>query len=100
MSESDLCFTLELAEELAFANPFVMERTFMEEKVIDHFGQTKKRNPRFVEIDHIQGITEILKIIIGRIRCILNPFSRLFLFATNCVSANYPFCYRLTESIV
>ena len=51
MNESDLCFTLELAEELAYANPFVIERTFMEEKVIDHFGQTEKRNPRFVEID-------------------------------------------------
>ena len=51
MNESDLCFALELAEELAFANPFVIERTRMEEKVIDHFGQTKKRNPRFVEID-------------------------------------------------
>ena len=51
MKESDLCFTLELAEELAYANPFVIERTFMEEKVIDHFGQTEKRNPRFVEID-------------------------------------------------
>ena len=51
MNESDLCFALELAEELAFANPFVIERTRMEEKVIGHFGQTKKRNPRFVEID-------------------------------------------------
>ena len=77
MNESDLCFTLELAEELAFANPFVMERTFMEEKVIDYFGQTKKRNPRFVEIDHrfdqvlywfsrtenalLEGSSEILK---------------------------------------
>ena len=77
MNESDLCFTLELAEELAFANPFVMERTFMEGKVIDYFGQTKKRNPRFVEIDHrfdqvlywfsraenalLEGSSEILK---------------------------------------
>ncbi|MDG1138796.1 MAG: sigma 54-interacting transcriptional regulator [Opitutales bacterium] len=51
MNELDLCFTLELAEGLAFANPFVNQRTLLEQKVIDHFGQTKKRNPRFVKID-------------------------------------------------
>jgi DNA-binding NtrC family response regulator len=51
MNKETLCFSLEVAEALAFTNPFSTERNVIEEKVIDYFGKTEKRNKRFIEID-------------------------------------------------